>query len=196
MPPQRHPCLPPCNRSFETARALRSHYNNRPECAERWLEHFNFASSRQLAATTQRISNFNLSHSFHTTSPQPTIHDSQPSFDGPISFSIRKQLDQNPVGTSRTITSDMSNDYNIDKEVVDVFPRAGEITKTVKSPFLSLWEQLKQNGQVNLYHPFKNVKEWELAVWLEQSGLSISGVDSFLKLESVRTPQYHPPGLY
>lgn len=81
--------------------------------------------------------------------------------------------------------SNISNDTT-NSEVVEAFPRAGEIKRTIDPPFSSILAHFEQKGRGNLYYPFKDVSEWETAVWLKESGLPLTEVDKFLNLPSVR----------
>ncbi len=49
---------------------------------------------------------------------------------------------------------------------------------------ISLDEFVKQRKE-NLYYPFANKDDWEVAAWLSKSGLSMADIDSFLKLAFV-----------
>jgi len=57
---------------------------------------------------------------------------------------------------------------------------AGKILRIVRPPFLLYAESLK-----SLYEPFNSREEWELAVWMHESGLSRSKMDAYFKLPHV-----------
>lgn len=46
-------------------------------------------------------------------------------------------------------------------------------------------DQFSEYRKENLYYPFASDKEWELALFLLRSGLSMASIDQFLKLELV-----------
>lgn len=66
----------------------------------------------------------------------------------------------------------------------DVFPGAGSVISTGEPPFaMSAMEQDRKNK--NRYYPFSGPDDWELAVWLHESKLSMSQIDKFLHLNYV-----------
>lgn len=44
-----------------------------------------------------------------------------------------------------------------------------------------------EQRKTNIYYPFQNKDDWEVAAWLSNSNLSMSEIDRFLKLPFVRT---------
>lgn len=69
---------------------------------------------------------------------------------------------------------------------VDIFPGAGDTYgsgKTFMDNFHS--DHYAADRLNNIYYPFRNRSEWELASWLLRSGLSMRAIDDFLALELV-----------
>ncbi|EKM49587.1 uncharacterized protein PHACADRAFT_106209 [Phanerochaete carnosa HHB-10118-sp] len=52
-------------------------------------------------------------------------------------------------------------------------------------------EQKAIKQKKNLWYPFKDAKEWELAKWLLASSLSQKKIDRFLKLETMSLNRHH-----
>lgn len=73
------------------------------------------------------------------------------------------------------------------QETCDFFPGAAKIF-SVGPTFMDKFDADQYSGfrATNLYYPFASREEWELALWLLRSGLSMRAIDSFLKLQKVR----------
>lgn len=70
--------------------------------------------------------------------------------------------------------------------VEEYHPGAGEVIQNERPHFRAvLNERLHRND--NIYHPFQNEQEWELATWMHESGLPVSKMDEFFKLKYVST---------
>ncbi|KAN0078264.1 hypothetical protein V8E55_010321 [Tylopilus felleus] len=79
------------------------------------------------------------------------------------------------------------NQMDIDvKESSDYFP--GAARPVYPGPtFMDMFDNDKYSRfrSTNIYYPFKSCEEWDLALWLLRSGLSIRVIDSFLALSKV-----------
>lgn len=75
--------------------------------------------------------------------------------------------------------------YPIDQE-------AGKIHATSKSYFESVREDQLRKGDGNVHFPFSGKIEWGLASWMHSSGMPLSKLDEFLKLDYVtnRPPSF------
>jgi hypothetical protein len=73
-----------------------------------------------------------------------------------------------------------------DNAVEEHYPEAGRVHRTKRPHFRAvLNEKLHKSG--NVYHPFANQQEWELGKWMHESGMSMSKMDEFFKLQYVST---------
>lgn len=74
-----------------------------------------------------------------------------------------------------------------DGPVKDFYDGAAETLgrgETFKDKFQQ--DKYKKERQTNLYYPFASAGEWELAAFINRSGLSLAKTDEFLKLQLVR----------
>ena len=73
------------------------------------------------------------------------------------------------------------------QETYEHFPDAARIYSTGPT-FMDNFDadQYSSHRSANLYYPFNSRQEWELALWLLRSGLSMNAIDRFLKLPMVR----------
>lgn len=66
----------------------------------------------------------------------------------------------------------------------EYLPHAGKVIGEGKSERVQEYEKQLRNADVP-WAPFASYKEWELAEWLIQSGVSQSNIDKLLKLQWV-----------
>ena len=73
------------------------------------------------------------------------------------------------------------------QETCEYFPGAAWIHST-RPTFMDNFnaDQYSSLRNANFYYPFASRQEWELALWLLRSGLSMNAIDRFLKLLMVR----------
>jgi len=71
--------------------------------------------------------------------------------------------------------------------VEDYYPSAASVMRSVPPAYSHLYDEMVEIGEGNLYYPFAGPKEWEVARWLHNSGLSKARIDEFLKLDYVGT---------
>jgi hypothetical protein len=69
----------------------------------------------------------------------------------------------------------------------EVYPEAGSVFGTTTPPFAKTPSQ-EQMHENNPYFPFSGFRDWQLASWIQESGLPMSQIDKFLHLDYVRTP--------
>jgi hypothetical protein len=73
-----------------------------------------------------------------------------------------------------------------DNAVEEHYPEAGRMHRMKRPHFRAvLNKKLQKSG--NIYHPFTNQQEWELGKWMHESGISMSKMDEFFKLQYVST---------
>jgi hypothetical protein len=72
------------------------------------------------------------------------------------------------------------------REIIEEFPTAaGTIVAHEPSYFTSvLQKHLNDHGE-NIYYPFANSIDWELAAWMHESGLTVTEMDRFLSTQYV-----------
>lgn len=66
----------------------------------------------------------------------------------------------------------------------EYYPGAGRVGKQ-KRPYFRATLNEKLQKDDNIYHPFLNQQEWELAKWMHESGMSMSKMDEFFQLQYV-----------
>lgn len=67
----------------------------------------------------------------------------------------------------------------------EIHPCAGRIFARRERSLIDELQTIRGDGQGNIYYPFANDIDFELAVWLSSSGLSRAKIDEFLKLKYV-----------
>jgi hypothetical protein len=72
------------------------------------------------------------------------------------------------------------------REIIEEFPTpAGTVVAQEPSYFASvLQKHLNDHGE-NIYYPFANSINWELAAWMHESGLTVTEMDRFLSTQYV-----------
>jgi hypothetical protein len=71
-----------------------------------------------------------------------------------------------------------------DNAVEEHYPEAGRVHQTKRPHFRAVLNE-KLHKSDNIYHPFANQQEWELGKWMHESGMSMSKMDEFFKLQYV-----------
>jgi hypothetical protein len=86
------------------------------------------------------------------------------------------------------ILVDESNTHSEPSQDIRVeFPRpAGIILGKRHSQFQAIQEKLRESAGDNIYYPFASEMDWELAAFLQESGMPMAQIDRFLKLPYVR----------
>jgi hypothetical protein len=74
----------------------------------------------------------------------------------------------------------------------EVHPCAGVVREKRGDLFYDELRNLHTDGNGNMYYPFANEIDFELAAWLSDSGLSRSKIDAFLNLKYVRSSPSQP----
>ena len=70
--------------------------------------------------------------------------------------------------------------------VEEIYKNTGQGYGQQETLFQVLHKQQLEKGQGNIYYPFSCYQDFELAVWLHESGLSQMQIDKYLKLAYVR----------
>jgi hypothetical protein len=70
---------------------------------------------------------------------------------------------------------------------VETYPLAGSVHAKESPLFQRASEIHHDSGAGNDYYPFANETDFELGVWLQESGLSMAKIDEFLSLDYVCT---------
>lgn len=97
-----------------------------------------------------------------------------------------------PPGTVAEVPVDVDSPYQSQSEdsdryddYIEDFPNAGEPTgKTKRTPFEKI-RKTQRKLEEEVWGPFKNEEEWDLARWLITSNVSQTKMDEFLKLPIV-----------
>lgn len=67
----------------------------------------------------------------------------------------------------------------------ETYPAAGRVFAQSEDFFTDELRAIREEGKGNIYYPFANDVDFELAAWLGSSGLSRSKIDEFLRLKYV-----------
>jgi len=81
---------------------------------------------------------------------------------------------------------DTAAESNEPVAVEEIYKNAGQGYGQQETSFQALHKQQLEKGQGNIYYPFSCYQDFELAVWLHESGLSQTQIDKYLKLTYVR----------
>ena len=79
-------------------------------------------------------------------------------------------------------------DHEAPNPVIDFFPGAARVVDEGSTRFMDVFDQDMFSGiqnSENIYYPFANRPEWELAEYLLTSELSMAAIDRFLSLTLV-----------
>jgi hypothetical protein len=87
----------------------------------------------------------------------------------------------------RVEIEDVIDEDDEESRWIEDFPTAAGATKGRCESTFQTHRNAQQTAGNAPWAPFESKKEWELARWLMTSGISQKKMDSFLKLESVRT---------
>ena len=68
----------------------------------------------------------------------------------------------------------------------EIYKNTGQGYRQQETLFKVLHKKQLEKGQGNIYYPFSCYQDFELAVWLHESGLSQTQINKYLKLEYVR----------
>jgi hypothetical protein len=72
------------------------------------------------------------------------------------------------------------------REIIEEFPTAaGTIVAHEPSYFASVLQTHINDHGDNIYYPFANSIDWELAAWMHESGLTVTEMDRFLSTQYV-----------
>jgi hypothetical protein len=78
----------------------------------------------------------------------------------------------------------------------DHYPGAASVIQSAPPAFFHLYDEQVERGEGNMHYPFAGPKEWEVARWLHNSGLSRVRIDEFLKLDYVSGPLLRLPSSF
>ena len=192
-------CTAPCRKKFRSSGALASHRTQSLNCQRRWELHLEtrskivaaeaIASSSDIVVPPDETPNvasipeemgwespFYISADF---SMEDSMEDSLDYSAGSVSVEIEP-----PQGALRF--DDLAADDNEPVAVEEIFKNAGKGYGQQETLFKALHKKQLEKGQGNVYYPFSCYQDFELGVWLQESGLSQTQIDKYLKLEYVR----------
>ena len=122
----------------------------------------------------------------------------EPSFYIPADFSMDVSLEVSMdrlVGSAPVDTESLQEAPGVDGSaaksnepiaVEEIYKNTGQGYGQQEMLFQVLHKQQLERGQGNIYYPFSCYQDFELAVWLHESGLSQMQIDKYLKLAYVR----------
>lgn len=183
--PHKYRCTLPCDRSFPTPRALVSHRLNKPICRVRW---------DQFLADLAPYENQQLSED----EDQDMLPDNPPA-PGPPAMTLCVDDNDNDNDSlnewSEEDLAPLGTRYDVEPEprlgepeatsaFVEYFLGSGQIIDHEDSPF-DEWRQDIGQMSHSRYYPFAGEKEWAVACWLHESGLSLEKINRFLHLQYV-----------
>jgi hypothetical protein len=76
-------------------------------------------------------------------------------------------------------------------EITEQFPRpAGTVLAKDQSHFAIIFQEHMRMHDENIYYPFANSIDWDLAAWMHESGMSMAEMDRFLATQYVSAFQF------
>jgi len=188
-------CTAPCRKVFQSYGALSSHRTQSLNCQRRWELHLDTRSKIVAAEAIENTSDT-------VTPPENTpnmVHsleevDWEPPFYIPADFSMEVSMDCS-AGSAPVEMQPLQEAPGIDNSdaksngpvaVEEIYENAGRRYGQQEPLFKALHKKQLEKGQGNIYYPFSCYEDFELAVWLHESGLSQTQIDKYLKLAYVR----------
>lgn len=114
-----------------------------------------------------------------------TVHPASPTnipdelhYQGPDVFDLRSDRSY-PQSSNPPMPSDSFSNVELYPGASQAFPGG----KTFMDDFFS--DKHRSLHKDNLFYPFASQEDWQLGSWLLQSGVSMAGIDNFLKLDLV-----------
>jgi hypothetical protein len=93
----------------------------------------------------------------------------------------------NPDLREEILVDESHTQAKLSADIREQFPRpAGTVLGKQRSHFQAIQEELKESAGDNIYYPFAGETDWELAAFLQESGMPMTQIDRFLKLSYVR----------
>lgn len=210
-----HFCLMPCERSFESSKALSVHRARSAACRKRWREYL--AQDARNMAIREGLQNPLLDNQDGLGHQMDVAEDGMlevgPEFDNELAFQYAgddyedpPQLDDGDGGVSdgaEEVNPELVVDPPADARErdyadlnpsmddtdggveVELYEGAAWVTRRVEAPFSALLRSQLAVGLNNAFYPFAGAKEWELGCWMHNSGLSRRQMDAFLRLNYV-----------
>lgn len=187
-------CPFPCSKRFRAVNQLQNHRNQVPACKTRWL-------ALLIQKAKQRILDKSGSGIRVSASPEnlpEDMMDWEPEFyvepddtNYASSEPVESQASFN-AGTP-TMYMEYEQDLNQDDSYLpdaklgaeELFEDAARVYDQEDSFYEFLLAEQKKIGKGNVYYPFSCYMEFELALFLNDSGLSLASIDRFLKLQYV-----------
>jgi hypothetical protein len=127
-------------------------------------------------------------YSYRSATPSSLTESGQESEDEPISDAEEAEIQRIIDNTRPSESAGVAEEPLKNDVFLETFPedrRAGYIHERGRSSFFFTYYQRLKASDGNLFHPFANEADWQLARWLILSDLSKSLIDSFLKLKYV-----------
>lgn len=163
----RRPSCPQCGKAFDSEVQVQRHLNQpRTKCHQRPIA---------FADTTGLIEQFAAQPWTHHLPGREELRD----------FQRRPRHDASQSGHSRHGSVDSET---LDTSISDYFPGAAKVVDQSSTKFMDTFDQdrfAEIRDTQNIYYPFADRPEWELAEFLATSELSMAAIDRFLSLPLV-----------
>ena len=196
---KRFHCTAPCRKRFQSYGALSSHRTQSLNCQRRWERHL---ETKSKTVAPDAIDN-TPDTAVPPENPPNVAHIEEdmgwePPFYIPADFSMDVSLEVSMdrlVGSASVETESLQEAPGVDGSaaksngpvaVEEIYKNAGQGYGQQETLFQALRKQQLERGQGNIYYPFSCYQDFELAVWLHESGLSQTQIDKYLKLAYVR----------
>jgi hypothetical protein len=192
-------CTAPCCKRFQSYGALSSHRTQSLNCQRRWER---CLETKSKAVAPDVIDNTPDTVVPPENSPNVAYIEGdmgwEPSFYIPADFSMDVSLEVSMdrlVGSAPVETESLQEALGEDGSaaksnepiaVEEIYESAGQGYGQQETSFQVLHKHQLERGQGNIYYLFSCYQDFELAVWLHESGLSQTQIDKYLKLAYVR----------
>ncbi len=196
---KRFHCMAPCRKRFQSYGALSSHRTQSLNCQQRWEQHL---KTKSKVVAPDMIDNtpdtvVPPEHSRNVAHIEEDMGWELP-FYIPADFSMDVSLEvsmDRSVGSAPVEMESLQEASGVDGSaaksnkpvaVEEIYKNTGQGYGQQETLFRALHKQQLERGQGNIYYPFSCYQDFELAVWLHESGLSQTQIDKYLKLAYVR----------
>ena len=160
------PRCPSCGKGFKSKNSVAMHMSQPRSGCNTWVNNL-----------------VRIHESLHTQIPTAADHD----FDS-IDMDVEAEHPADPSNPTMAFQSPSMDLSGNDVQTVpmDTFDGAAQ-TYGLGPTFMDTFgsDQFSEFRKSNLYYPFASRSEWELALWLLRSGLSMRAIDAFLSLPIV-----------
>jgi hypothetical protein len=196
---KRFHCTAPCRKRFQSYGALSSHRTQSLNCQRRWERHL---ETRSKTVAPEAIDNtpdtvvppenpVNVAHIEEDMGWEPSFYiPADFSMDVSLEVSIGRSVGSAPVEMEPPQEAPgvdgSAAERNEPVAMEEIYKNAGWGYGQQETSFQALHKQQLEKGQGNIYYPFSCYQDFELAVWLHESGLSQTQINKYLKLSYVR----------